>query len=429
MTDFLQVASLESISPNTETTETIEATGTATLTKIIAKECQNQEKNNSEDLACNYQYEVEEEKEALDKESFYDDNELIADTLVKTFSSMDFSIESEEAEGREEIEGDENIIDAIDREGSLTSVTQAKKKKALDYSLVFDNVKLEILSFLNQRDVAKSCRVCKEWRENNQYIQCIQSSNTIGLKVLRENMHKIPRLISLDLWSNWLGDAGSSELANILQEYRLKDLNRLKVFIMASDIRAPGTKYLLEELRRGVCPNLHTLDLNQNSFGDNEVQNLGEVLKTIETKLHGDIMGENNHERGEANEEILKNESHPFYPYRINRVSSNYPCHDPFSSSFSSSTTISPSEKLFFSHLCKTNSFIDSVKRNGQPYSFDTLNLGQNRISEKGLLKFADQMMEAGLPILRYLDLRKNKLDKEAIDRLTQKYPAIHFKV
>jgi hypothetical protein len=171
------------------------------------------------------------------------------------------------------------------------------------------------------------------------------------------------------------------------------------------------------------------LDLNQNSFGDNEVQYLGEVLKTIETKLHGDIMGENNHERGEANEEVFKKESHPFYPYRINRVSTDYPCRDPFFSSFSSSTIISPSEELFFSHLCKTNSFIDFLKRNGQPYSFDTLNLGQNRISEKGLLKFADQMMEAGLPILRYLDLRKNKLDKEAIDRLTQKYPAIHFKV
>jgi len=222
--------------------------------------------------------------------------------------------------------------------------------------------------------------------------------------VLKENISKVPRLLSLDLWCLWLGDTGSRELANLLREHRLFDLRRIKIFIMSSDIRASGTKYLLEELRKGVCPNLQTLDLNQNSFGDNEVQSLGEVLKSIENEIQDN---ENKEKRPKE---------------RSNRLSRSY--------SESDTHVFAETQFLrFLRFLYERNDPKSNREMRRASFGFETLNLEHNRISEEGLLKFMNHLMAHKIPVVRSIDLRKNKIDKDAVTRLSEKFPLIHFKV
>jgi len=143
--------------------------------------------------------------------------------------------------------------------------------------------------------------------------------------------------------------------------------------------------------------------LNQNSFGDNEVQTLGEVLKSIENQM--------------KIEENIQNCHKERIDYRLSRRS--------YSDSYSSE--LGKTHFLSFLHEKKNTLYEKDMRRNSN--GFDTLNLRQNRISEEGLLKFANQLMELGIPILRNIDLRKNKVDKDAVARLAQKFPAIQFKV
>lgn len=354
-----------------------------------------------------YDFNVGEQKESFERDSSYNrqgmpEKETSCDSYLQTDVETDTEADFE---SDERFDTHSDVLDElydVNKESQI--VAQDKENtEPMDYAGVFHDVKSVILSFLNQRDVARTCRVCREWRENSEYIQCIQSSNTIGLDILKENVSKVPRLLSLDLWCIWLGDAGSRELADLLKEHKLVDLQRIKLFIMASDIRASGTKYLLEELRKGVCPNLLTLDLNQNSFGDNEVQTLGEVLKSIENQM--------------KIEENIQNCHKERIDYRLSRRS--------YSDSYSSE--LGKTHFLSFLYEKKNTLYEKDMRRNSN--GFDTLNLRQNRISEEGLLKFANQLMELGIPILRTIDLRKNKVDKDAVARLAQRFPAIQFKV
>lgn len=354
-----------------------------------------------------YDFNVGEQKESFERDSPYN-RQGMPEKETSCDSSLQTDVETDteaDFESDETFDTHSDVLDElydVNKESQI--VAQDKENtEPMDYAGVFHDVKSVILSFLNQRDVARTCRVCREWRENSEYIQCIQSFNTIGLDVLKENVSKVPRLLSLDLWCIWLGDAGSRELADLLKEHKLVDLQRIKLFIMASDIRASGTKYLLEELRKGVCPNLLTLDLNQNSFGDNEVQTLGEVLKSIENQM--------------KIEENIQNCHKERIDYRLSRRS--------YSDSYSSE--LGKTHFLPFLYEKKNTLYEKDMRRNSN--GFDTLNLRQNRISEEGLLKFANQLMELGIPILRNIDLRKNKVDKDAVARLAQKFPAIQFKV
>jgi len=351
-----------------------------------------------------YTLNLGEEKDSLEEGSTCTEEEIqlevaSCDSSVKTDTESDTEIDFESHETYD-VQSDVLLKQNKNNEEAHFVVNEMRVG-SIDYAGVFQDVKSEILSFLNQRDVAKTCRVCKEWRQNNEYIQCIQSSNTIGLDVLKENISKVPRLLSLDLWCLWLGDAGSRELANLLREHRLFDLKRIKIFIMSSDIRASGTKYLLEELRKGVCPNLHMLDLNQNSFGDNEVQLLGEVLKSIENEV----------QYNENKEKRLKE--------RSNRLSRSY----------SESDTHVFAETQFLPFLYEGKHTKPDREMRRASFGFETLNLRHNRISEEGLLKFMNHFMDHKIPVLRSIDLCKNKVDKDAVTRLSEKFPLIHFKV
>lgn len=344
---------------------------------------------------------------AEQKEDLYHDGNVTPEGTTSSDSSLCTDLETEsdlDLISAETFDTNKSKVMKLMTEDNIfykeAKTTNQETKTVETMESVFHDVKSVILSFLNQRDVAKTCRVCKDWRSNSQYIQCIQSYNTIGLDILKENITKVPRLVCLDLWCLWLGDAGSRELAMLLKEYKLLNLQRLKIFIMASDIKASGTKYLLEELRRGICPNLRTLDLNQNSFGDTEVQSLGEVLKTVETEIH------NNNSKNKK----------------------DHPKENCLHRSYIESSVIEKKHFLTFLYD-KENAFRKKEISRRNSYGFDTLNLRQNRISEEGLLKFANNLMELGMPILTQIDLRRNKVDKDAIARLSRKFPAINFKV